>query len=179
MKWEILNTEVLIKNKWITVEKHKCKISEDKIIEDYYIVKRADFVIIIAEDKGDIYFLKQYRHGAGECVINLPMGFIEEGEKPEETAFRELIEETGYKANSFENLGSFYVSPGFMNTRAYIFYTNDITKDFSKDGDNGEGELELVKIPKKNLTEHFNNDLAADSLSIMAISVASMKSKTF
>ena len=39
-KWEVLNSEKIIDNKWITVEKQRCDIGNNKVIDDYYIIKK-------------------------------------------------------------------------------------------------------------------------------------------
>ena len=46
-KWEILDSEKILDTKWLVVEKHKCKINSEKIIDDFYVVKKRDFVVTV------------------------------------------------------------------------------------------------------------------------------------
>jgi ADP-ribose pyrophosphatase len=172
--WEVIKSEKIIDNKWIVVEKHKCKIG-DEIIDDYYVIKKKDFVILIVEDNDGIYFLEQYRHGIKNSMLNLPMGLIDDGEIPEETAKRELFEETGYDADFLEYLGEFYLAPSYISTKAHVFYSNNL-KEISGNGiDKKEGNLILTKISKEDVKNMIRNNEIKDMSTIMAIHVAREK----
>jgi ADP-ribose pyrophosphatase YjhB (NUDIX family) len=172
--WDVIESKKIIDNKWIVVEKHKCKIG-DEIIDDYYIVKKKDFVILIVEDNEGIYFLEQYRHGVGESIINLPMGLINDDEIPKETAKRELFEETGYDTDFLEYLGEFYMAPSYISTKAHVFYSNSLKKIGGNEMDKKEGELVFTKISKEDVKNMIKNNEIKDMSTIMAIHVAREK----
>jgi len=173
-KWEILNSDEVIKNKWITVKNQTCKTSDGKIIKDYFIIEKSDYVILIIEDHGEIFFAEQYRHGIGDIIINLPMGFIDKGETKEEAARREMIEETGCGSDSIEFLGSFYQSPSYTPTKAYVFYTNKITKKGNIESDDEE-EIKLIKIPKNKVREMIEKNEIKDMSTLSALLLAKDK----
>ena len=85
-------------------------------------------VLAVTEDR-QVLCLQQYRHAVKSWQWELPAGMIdpEDGE-PLETAKRELEEETGYKANSWTPLGSFYPSPGSSNEEIFLFLATDLEK---------------------------------------------------
>ena len=62
-----------------------------------------------------------------ETLIELPAGTLEPGEDPAETARRELIEETGYRAESVLLLSEFFMSPGILNERMRLFLATGLT----------------------------------------------------
>ena len=62
-----------------------------------------------------VVLVEQYRHAAGMSLIEVPAGIVEPGEDPLDCARRELAEETGYAAASWERLARFYSSPGFTD----------------------------------------------------------------
>jgi ADP-ribose pyrophosphatase len=60
-------------------------------------------------------------------LLEVPAGTLEPGEPPEVTAARELTEETGYRAGRIEPMGGWWVSPGVMNERMYLYRCTDLT----------------------------------------------------
>ncbi len=178
-KWNVLSSEKIVDNNWITVEKHKCDIGNGTIINDYYLVRKKDYVILVVEDTEQVLFLKQYRHGVRDFVLNLPMGFIDENETAEMAAKRELVEETGYEADKLECLGMFYLAPSYMPTKAYVFYTNKIRRKETKEEDNNEGSMLLVHIPKSKLQELLKKNAIKDASTLTAISMVKDKLSLF
>ena len=73
-------------------------------------------VVLIAEHDGKIILVEQYRTPLGRRCIELPAGLVgDEGDHSvEETALKELEEETGYTATGVETIGEFYSSPGMV-----------------------------------------------------------------
>ncbi|MAT09328.1 MAG: hypothetical protein CL707_09550 [Chloroflexi bacterium] len=72
----------------------------------YYLIDGPNSVIILPITEDDeIVLVKQYRHSVKGYTLELPAGFIAEGEVPVKAAERELLEETGYECNELINLG--------------------------------------------------------------------------
>jgi len=78
-------------------------------------------VIAAVDEQNRVCLIRQYRPAASDWIWELPAGGIEFSETPDEAARRELKEETGYSADQWEMLGSFYTSPGYSDeyTHAY------------------------------------------------------------
>jgi ADP-ribose pyrophosphatase len=70
---------------------------------------------------GQVLFLRQYHHAIGQALLGIPAGTREPGENPAETARRELIEETGYRAGRVVALGSFFTSPGYSSEQMTLY----------------------------------------------------------
>lgn len=85
------------------------------------IVEHPGAVVIIPLVEGKIAVLKQYRKPVDEILFELPAGKIEEGEDPLTSAERELVEETGFRAEKLVKLNSFYTTPGFSNEIMHLF----------------------------------------------------------
>lgn len=80
------------------------------------IVEHGGAVAIAAvDDEGRLACVRQYRHAAGEELIEVPAGRLEDGEDPAVAARRELEEETGLRAERLEELAAFYPAPGFCS----------------------------------------------------------------
>jgi ADP-ribose pyrophosphatase len=92
------------------------------------VVEHAGGVVVIARPTPrEIVLVKQYRHPVGAEIWEVPAGMIERGEPPIDTARRELIEETGYRAESLRFLFSLYTTPGFCEERIHLFAAEGLT----------------------------------------------------
>ena len=88
---------------------------------------RGSAVMMAVDDRKRILLVRQFRLPAEKYLWELPAGSIDPGEKPLQTARRELAEETGYKAAKWTRLASFYVSPGYVAERMTIFLATGLT----------------------------------------------------
>jgi ADP-ribose pyrophosphatase len=78
-------------------------------------------------DVDHVCLIKNYRVAVARTLIELPAGTLEPGEDPRETARRELIEETGYRAARLELLHTFFLSPGILDERMCLFVASELT----------------------------------------------------
>ncbi len=93
------------------------------------VVDCADAVAVVAlTDSNEVLMVKQYRHPAGQELWEIPAGKIETGESPLQCAQRELEEETGYRAQNWRQIYSFYTSPGFCTEQIYLLLADNLTK---------------------------------------------------
>ena len=72
-------------------------------------------------DDGRVLLVRQLRYPFGKHIFELPAGKLGPEEDPQVAAARELEEETGYSAGSFEHLSSIYTTPGFCDEELHIF----------------------------------------------------------
>lgn len=101
--------------------------SADGKIRTRAVVRHPGAVTIIPMvDDNHVCLIRNFRVSVNQTLIELPAGTLEPPEPPELAAHRELIEETGYKANSLRELHSFYLSPGILDERMYLFVATDL-----------------------------------------------------
>ena len=80
------------------------------------VVRHPGAVAVVAVTPDQrLVMVRQYRYAAGRFLLEIPAGTLEPGEDPEDTARRELREETGYSAKNLRPLGSFFSAPGFCD----------------------------------------------------------------
>lgn len=103
----------------------------------YDIVRHPGGAVIVAIDSNkDVCLLRQFRHAVGGNIWELPAGCLESDEAPLETAKRELLEETGFSALTWNELGSIIPSPGFCDEVLWMFKAENLTAgEASKDND--------------------------------------------
>ncbi len=91
------------------------------------IVEHGPAVVLAPIDaEGRVLLVRQYRKAIGASLLELPAGGMEPGESPEESAMRELQEETGYSAGVLEALGGFYAAPGYTEEYLHLFLAKDL-----------------------------------------------------
>jgi len=102
------------------------RAGEAEIARDV-VVHPGAVVILPILDENRLVMIRNYRYTVERELWELPAGTCEEGESPIQTAVRELIEETGYRAGGIEPLMEFYTSPGILTERMYAFVARDLT----------------------------------------------------
>ena len=77
-------------------------------------------------DDDHVCLIENHRYAVGKTLLEVPAGTIDPGETPDQTAERELLEETGYRAARIRRIREWYVSPGVMTERMYLFLCEDL-----------------------------------------------------
>jgi ADP-ribose pyrophosphatase len=114
------------------------------------IVEHPGAVAIVAVDgQEQLTLVRQLREAARKELLELPAGTLEEGERPLETAKRELAEETGLHGGRWSELAAFWTTPGFCRERMTLFLAEDLEPGEPKP-DAGE-DVELVRWPAAEL----------------------------
>lgn len=93
------------------------------------IVHHPGAVVMVPYDErtGEVVFVRQYRAALDQALLEVPAGKRDvEGEPPEVTAVRELAEETGLEAGSWQLVGRFYNSPGFSDEESWCYLARDL-----------------------------------------------------
>lgn len=109
------------------------RVTEDVAVSDGFTIRRAivqhagSAVVLAADERKRVLLVRQFRLPARANLWELPAGRVDEGETPLKAAKRELAEETGYRARSWDKLLSYFPSPGFLSERMTIFVATDLT----------------------------------------------------
>ncbi|MFQ5471799.1 MAG: NUDIX hydrolase [Dehalococcoidia bacterium] len=110
------------------------------------VVEHAPVVAIVPVDAdGNVILVRQYRLPAEDVLLEIPAGGVDPGESVEGAAQRELREETGCRAGTLDDIGGFYVSPGYVTEFIHLFLARDLTED-GLEGDADE-QIEVVRMP--------------------------------
>jgi ADP-ribose pyrophosphatase len=113
MEFELIESEIVYPGRAFTIRRDLVRLPDGRTTKFDIVEHHGSVVLIPMDDKGNLLFVRQYRHAAGLDMLELPAGTLDEGELPEVCAARELREETGQAARNLEYLGGFFLAPGY------------------------------------------------------------------
>jgi nudix-type nucleoside diphosphatase (YffH/AdpP family) len=147
MGFELLSEEILYRGKVFNLAKTHFRLDNGKELT-YDLVKHHGAVVVIPVDGQDkMIFVRQFRIGAEQALLELPAGLLEEGEQAEECAIREVQEETGMAPGKIEKVGEFFMVPGYSTEKMQVFLATQL---FESSLPMDEDEyIERVVIPVK------------------------------
>jgi 8-oxo-dGTP pyrophosphatase MutT (NUDIX family) len=97
--------------------------------------------------EGNVVMIRQFRHGTGSFVLEVPGGMVDREDKsPEDAARRELLEETGYEAERFRYLGAVHPNPAIQNNLCHTFLAEAVRPKQSQRLDGSE-DIEVIEVP--------------------------------
>jgi ADP-ribose pyrophosphatase len=149
-KTQLVSSKVVFKGRVFSVNR-------DEVIEPgghrnvREVIRHNGSVVVLAVDESknpkdpDIILERQYRHAAGQFLLELPAGRVEPGEKTLAAAKREMIEETGYRAKKWSLLTKYFASPGFLGEWMQIYLAREITAGVAQP--EADEQIEVIRMP--------------------------------
>lgn len=138
------------------------------------VVRHPGAVAIIAvNEQGEMLLVRQYRYPLDKIIYEIPAGKLELGEHPNDSAIRELEEETGHRCRRMEQVASFYSSPGFSDELLNIYFTDTLT-DGSQHLDDDEF-LEVYAVGLDEAVQMVRDHRIADAKTVYAVQYLQLK----
>ena len=137
------------------------------------VVHKGSAVIVPVFDDGTVALVRQYRHAAGKFMLEVPAGSLEIDEDPLTGAIRELEEEVGVVAGKVELITEFYVSPGFLTEKMYVFLATSLTE--TAQNLDGDENIAIERIPLAAAVEMSGDGRIEDAKSIIGLMMAGSK----
>jgi len=167
--WTLLASRYVAEYKLIRLREDRYRFGPAQAEGDFIVCESADWVLVIAiTADGDVVFVRQYRHGLRQVVLELPGGVIDPGESPEEAAVRELQEETGYAAGSVRHLGRLMPNPALNDAHCHVVLAEGCWLGGGQDFDPFE-QIEVVLHPLADVPELIQSGRLSHALAIAAL----------
>jgi 8-oxo-dGTP pyrophosphatase MutT (NUDIX family) len=166
--WTTLVSRVVYENPWI-------RVREDRVIRPdgqpgiYGVVefKNRAVGVLPVEDDGSVWLVGQHRYPLNDYSWEIPEGGSPAGESPEETARRELMEETGLSAGRLELIGTSHLSNSVCDELGYIFRATELFPGPSSP--EGTEQLHVRRLPWDEAWDMLRRGEITDSMSVIAL----------
>jgi ADP-ribose pyrophosphatase len=132
-------------------------------------------VIVPLFEDGTVGLVRQYRHPAVRYLLEFPAGTLNAGETPEVGAARELEEELGLVAGRMEKLTEFFVSPGFLEEKMWLYLATELTETKQRLED--DEIVEVVRLAITQALEMVSDGEIEDAKTIIGLMFISLRSQ--
>lgn len=105
----------LYRGKRMSIEKKQVRLASGREVERIVVHPGDAAAVLPVRADGCCYLIRQFRAAIGESILEVPAGTLRAGERPEDAAHRELIEETGLQAETLIDRGFIFTTPGFSD----------------------------------------------------------------
>ncbi|MDR0922365.1 MAG: NUDIX hydrolase [Lactobacillales bacterium] len=173
-----LSRREIFKGKIIEVVEDEVELPQGLGIAKRELVFHPGGVTVIPITKENkIVLVKQFRKPMEKVLLEIPAGKIEAGEYDdlEAAAKRELEEETGYQAGTFEKITEVYLSPGFADELLRIYYATDLTKVEHPRAQDDDEVIELYELTFEEAKKAERDGLICDAKTVLALAYWELK----
>ena len=160
---------------------HVIKVTVDQVVIDDELEATRECVYshggvaVLALHNHKILLVKQYRYVVGEYTIEVPAGKLEANESMEESALRELEEETGYTAIKMNKIFDIYSTPGFCGEVLHLYEAVGLSKVDQPLCMDEDERIDVLEITLEEAGQMLNDGRIKDSKTMIAIQYALMK----
>ena len=173
-KWIVVDSYVISDNPWNGLRRDRVRLPDGSEVPDFYISVRPHVAIVFALTPDDqVVLVRQYKHGAGDIVIELPAGGFTDGD-PREHAARELREETGYEAAELRELGVLFDDVTKNSNRVHVFLATGsrLVGDQMLDDIERRSGVEVIVVPRGDIPRMILDGTIAGESSVAAALLA-------
>lgn len=171
-KPKVISTEKIYEGKVFDLSMNEIKEGETEYKREI-VEHKGSAVIVPVFDDETVALVRQYRHAAGEYLLEIPAGTLNKGENPLIGAKRELEEEIGVTSDNIEKLVEFYVSPGFLTEKMNVYLATNL-KESEQNLDEDE-ILTIERITFEKAFEMIRSNEIKDAKTICGLILAGAK----
>jgi 8-oxo-dGTP pyrophosphatase MutT (NUDIX family) len=150
----VVSSEIGFEGRIWNVKRDVVDYNGEQLVREY--VDHPGAVAIMAlNERMEVLLIKQYRHPVGAYLWEIPAGLKDvDGESELDAAQRELFEETGWVATSWDDLTSFYTTPGGNTEEISVYLARDLTyRGHKLELEGEEKDLEVAWVPLQDAVE--------------------------
>jgi 8-oxo-dGTP pyrophosphatase MutT (NUDIX family) len=144
------------------------------VVNEYFVRESRGFSVVLALTADRLVpLVRQYKHGAGQIVLELPAGMIDPGESAADCAVRELAEETGFTGGDPEHVRTLFADPTNATTAMHVFVMRGAERTREPALDVTEAiEVELVTTAELRAMAYDGRIAAASQVAAVLLALA-------
>ncbi len=170
MAVELLQSETVYRGRAFEVRRERVRLPNGQSAELDIVAHPGAVTLVPIDEEGNVWMVRQYRHSAGQVLLELPAGTLEPGEDPRVCAERECREEIGMAPGRLTPLGECFLAPGYSTEYMYFFLAQDLSPaPLQADEDE---DLRVERIPAAKLAERVASGELRDAKSLAALYLA-------
>ncbi len=147
---------------------------ENGVVTELDVIRHPGAAAIVPfTAKDTVLLIRQYRHAAGGYIWEIPAGTVDPGESPLACARRELIEETGFSAERWVDLGEITPLPAYSDERIRLFGATELNP--AKQHLDEDEILDVHEMPFEEALSMIQKDEIQDAKTISALFLANLK----
>lgn len=167
LKEKTVESEVIFQGKFIHLRKDRITLPDGSSAIREVVEHPGVAAIVPLTTRQEVILVRQWRYPIGKVSIEIPAGKLSPHEEPLECAKRELAEETGFGAKSWQHLISFYASPGFCDEEMHLYIARDLVVSDARPDD--DEFVEPLVVPLEAALEMIETGEIVDAKSIIGL----------
>ena len=145
--WPLIATRDLGSYRVFNLRANQSQDPRSGKIHEFYAIDSVDWVQVLPVTADDeVVMIRQFRHGIQEITLEIPGGLVDPGLTPEEAAWKELREETGYNAGALIPLGWVHPQPAVFSNRCFAFLAPGVVREGVAHPEDTE-DIEILPVP--------------------------------
>lgn len=163
-KWTTLESRYIIRRPWLTARVDKVQLPNGVVNPEHYVLEYPDWVNVIAITPDDRFVMvRQYRHAMDCVMVELCAGVAEQGETPEQSARRELLEETGYAGGQWQEIMTIGQNPSICDNITHCFLAQGVERVASQRLDESE-DIEVLLMSRDEVCDMLRDNRMLQAL---------------
>lgn len=163
----LIDSQPVFKGRLLDVRRDTVRLPNGVTAVREHIIHPGAVMIVPVLDSGDLVMERQYRYPLGQDFIEFPAGKRDPGEDPMATARRELLEEAGYEAGSWEHLGGIHVAIAYSNERIDLYLARELKHVGAKLDD--DEFLDILHVPVAQALEWLAQGRITDAKTVVGL----------
>ncbi len=165
-KIQVFSRDTVFDSPLFTVKKFDIEINGKKRTH-FDVVRNPTVSVFPITPNHEIYLVSQYRYLLNKTMIEAVAGFIDNNEEPLAAAQRELHEETGLRAKSWEALGVFDTGASVVTGKSYPFLARDLTEGIATPEETED--IRLLKMPIAEAVDKIKNGEITSGITVIGL----------